>query len=182
MEVLTPYKVRPAPEQMPGAWETGTQSHEGAAGIAAAVNYFAWIGESMASDYLSRYAAFSGRRQAVHAAMDCLFDYEAGIASQLIEGLTALDGVRVLGITDPEAMSRRVPTVSFTVDGVDPAHIARSMADRNIFIWNGHNYALEAAELLGILDKGSAVRVGPVHYNTKQEIDEFLEVLARILA
>ena len=41
LEQLEPYKVRPAPESIPGCFETGTQSHEGYAGTAAAVDYFA---------------------------------------------------------------------------------------------------------------------------------------------
>lgn len=182
MQQLPPYKVRPAADEMPGAYETGTQSHEGAAGVAAAVDYFAWIGATMATEYHERYAHFAGRRQQVHAAMDCLFDYEAGVATRLIEGLQQLPGVRILGITDPAAMHRRVPTVSFVVEGDDPERIAKALAEENIFVWNGHNYALEAAMLLGILDQGSAVRVGPVHYNTIDEIDQLLNSLDRILA
>lgn len=182
MQRLTPYKVRPASDEMPGAYETGTQSHEGAAGVTAAVDYFAQIGETTAQRYLDRYSRFSGRRQAVHAAMDCLFDYEAELASRLIDGLQQLPGVKVQGITDPAAMRRRVPTVSFTVQGDSPDRIAGALAADNIFVWSGHNYAVEAAAALGILDKGGAVRVGPVHYNTAAEIDELLAALERILS
>jgi len=182
MEQLTPYKVRPAPDQMPGAYETGTQSHEGAAGVTAAVDYFAWIGATMAQSYHDRYPQFEGRRQQVHSAMDCLFDYEAGLVTRLIDGLQQLPGVRILGVTDPAAINRRVPTVSFVVDGDDPDRIAKGLSEDNIFVWNGHNYALEAAKLLGIIDKGSAVRVGPVHYNTTDEVDQLLVALDRVLA
>ena len=51
----------------------------------------------------------------------------------------------------------------------------------NIFVWSGHNYALETAKTLGILDAGGAVRVGPVHYNSVAEIDELVTSLGRIL-
>jgi selenocysteine lyase/cysteine desulfurase len=181
MQQLTPYKVRPAPDQMPGAYETGTQSHEGAAGVAATVDYLAWIGETMAQEYMPRNDHFSGRRQAVHAAMNCMFDYEKTLASHLITGLQSLPGVKVQGITDPAAMDRRVPTVSFTVEGDSPDRIARALCDENIFVWSGHNYAIEAAKVLGILEDG-VVRVGPVHYNTTTEIDELLLSLGGILA
>lgn len=181
MQQLQPYKVRPAPEEMPGAYETGTQCHEGAAGVAAAVDYYAWIGETMAQDYFHRNAGFCGRRQFVHAAMNYLFDYEATLAQHLISGLQQLPGVRIQGISHPDAMSRRVPTVSFTVDGDSPDRIAKALACENIFVWSGHNYALEAATVLGIVDKGGAVRVGPVHYNTIEELDELLNALDGIL-
>lgn len=181
LESLEPYKLRTAPDELPWCFETGTQSHEGMAGTAAAVDYFANIGMTMAADYAAAYPDFSGRRLYVHAAMDCLFDYEAELSKQLIGGLQALPGVTVQGITDDSAFDRRVPTVSFTHESKDPADIANALADENIFVWNGHNYALEAARWLGIEERGSAVRVGPVHYNNGSEIRELLDALGNIL-
>ena len=174
LEQLEPYKVRPAPDRYPGCFETGTQCHEGFAGITAAVDYFAWIGETM--------AGVSGRRRALTAAMDLLFDYEKILAGHLIDGLLEIDGVRVLGITDESAMDRRVPTVSFTHARAAPGDIAQHLADDNIFVWNGHNYAVEVAKSLGIYESGGAVRIGPVHYNSVGEIDETLGVLAKLLS
>lgn len=181
LEKLTPYKVRPAPTAIPGCLETGTQSHEGMAGTLAAVDYFAWIGETMALDYHDHYRHFSGRRLFVHAAMDCLFDYEKTLAEKLLNGLQSLPGVRVHGITSPDALERRVPTVSFSVDGLDPEKIAADLASRNIFVWNGHMYAVEAAKALEIYDSGGAVRVGPVHYNSVAEVETVLNALEDIL-
>ncbi len=179
LEALEAYKVRPAPEEIPGCFETGTLSHEGLAGAMAAVDYLASIGREFVSDKQNH--NFECRRLLVHSAMDCLFEYETGLASQLINGLQQLPGVRVQGITAKDAMARRVPTVSFTVDGIDPASIAQSLATKNIFVWSGHNYAVEAATALGIYDSGGAIRVGPVHYNTKEEIDSVLIALDEIL-
>ena len=181
LEQLEPYKVRPASDDLPGRFETGTQSHEGMAGTAAAVDYFASIGESMAADYRARYPDFTGRRLHVHAAMDCLFDYECSLSTQLIDGLAAIDGVTVQGITANDALHRRVPTVSFTHESADPAGIAAALAQRNIFAWSGHNYAVEPAQSLGIYDRGGAVRIGPVHYNNSNEIKEVLDALREIL-
>ena len=181
LEKLEPYKVRPASNEIPGCFETGTQSHEGFAGVAATVEYFAWIGQTMAADYMERWAHFSGRRQSLHAAMEFLFDYEKSLAERLVTGLAAIDGVTVQGITSADAMDRRVPTVSFTHASVASAAIAESLADKNIFVWSGHNYAVEVAKTLGIYETGGGVRIGPVHYNSHDEIDELLEILASIL-
>jgi selenocysteine lyase/cysteine desulfurase len=111
-----------------------------------------------------------------------LLDYEQALAERLVGGLQEIRGVTVQGISDPEAMHRRVPTVAFTHDRIAPAAIARSLAERNIFVWSGHNYAVEVAQSLGILDAGGAVRIGAVHYNTADEIDSVLNALADILA
>jgi selenocysteine lyase/cysteine desulfurase len=117
----------------------------------------------------------------VHAAFDFLFDYEKALAQHLIEGLQRLPRVRVQGVTNPAAMARRVPTVSFIVDGIAPARIAEDLARKNIFVWSGHNYAVEAARSLIIYDQGGAIRIGPVHYNTVSEIDKLLTSLEDIL-
>ena len=181
LEKLEPYKVRPATQEIPGCFETGTQSHEGMAGTAAAVDYFAWIGKNMAQSYQAKFNAFTGRRMYVHAAMEFLFDYETGLARHLIAGLQQFPAVRVLGITAADAMARRVPTVSFTVNGRTPISIAEALAAKNIFVWSGHVYAIEPAMALGIYDAGGAVRVGPVHYNSIAEIDQLLVELDQIL-
>jgi selenocysteine lyase/cysteine desulfurase len=75
-----------------------------------------------------------------------------------------------------------VPTVSFTVEGRDPEQIAKALGDQGIYVWNGHNYALAIVERMGLLEAGGMVRVGPVHYNTLQEIGQFGEALQKVLA
>ena len=182
LKLLEPYKVRPSPAEFPWCFETGTQSIEGIAGIAATVEYFNRIGASEAGAYLDNWTQFSGRRQNVHAAMDLLFDYEKTLTSHLLDGLKAIDGVTVQGITASESLDRRVPTVSFTHDRSESATIAERLAEQNIFVWSGHNYAVDVARTLGIYESGGVVRVGPVHYNSIGEIDELLQALTAVLA
>jgi len=170
LEQLEPYRVRPAPRELPWCFEPGTQSHEGMAGTTAAVDYFAAIG---ATDVQG------DRRRQLEAALQLFFDHEQILASRLITGLQQIAGVKVQGISEPAAMKRRVPTVSFTHDCRAPAAIAAALAQRNIFVWSGHNYALEAARALGI---DGAVRIGAVHYNSVDEVDTVLEALEQILA
>ena len=181
LESLSPYKARPAPDELPWRFETGTQNHEGIAGAGAAVDHFAWVGETMADDAQASRQPFDGYRGRVHAGIECLLDHERVLADRLLDGLLSLPGVRVLGITDPGARRRRVPTVSFVHERHAPATIARALADRNIFVWSGHNYALEVAKALRIDTGGGAVRIGPVHYNTVDEIDTLVAALDEIL-
>lgn len=180
-DTLEAYKVRPSPATTPWNFETGTQSHEGFAGTAAAVDYFAAIGASMADEYSDQWPQFNGRRRDVHAAMAMLFDYEKALAEQLIGGLSCISGVTVLGIAAKDGLHRRVPTVSFVHASKSPDTIARELAAHNIFVWNGHNYAVEVAKALNIFDTGGAVRIGPVHYNSTLEIDATLAALSDIL-
>ena len=86
------------------------------------------------------------------------------------------------GITEPARVNERVPTVSFTVEGIAPESIARQMNAEGIFLWSGHNYAWEIVHQLGIPAEEGVVRIGIAHYNTAAEIDETLESAARIIA
>jgi selenocysteine lyase/cysteine desulfurase len=56
------------------------------------------------------------------------------------------------------------------------------MARQNIFIWSGHNYAVDVVKTLGIHESGGVARIGPVHYNSIDEIDEFLRALQPLLS
>lgn len=174
LEKLQPYKVRPAPEELPWRFETGTLCHEGIAGIAAAIEYFAGVGKSV--------RAGASRRENLVTGFAAMFEYEKALSGCLTTGLRAIPGVTVQGITAPEALDRRVPTVSFTHAKRRPEVIAKALADENIFVWSGHNYGVEPATALGLMESGGVVRVGAVHYNTTAEIDETLTAVEHIVA
>ena len=182
LKSLSPYKVRPATSELPGCFETGTQSHEGMAGTTAAVNYFAWIGREYAETYQIENKYKNERTKFVHAALDYLFEYEKLLTIDLIEGLQNIKNVQVQGITEKNALDRRLPTVSFSVIGLSPSLIAEELAKENIFVWSGHSYALEVVKSLNLLDKGGVLRTGPVHYNTINEVHEFLEILDKVIS
>lgn len=182
LKSLSPYKVRPATSELPGCFETGTQSHEGMAGTTAAVNYFAWIGREYAGKYQIENKYKNERTKFVHAALDYLFEYEKLLTIDLIEGLQNIKNVQVQGITEKNALDRRLPTVSFSVSGLSPSRIAEELAKENIFVWSGHSYALEVVKSLNLLDEGGVLRTGPVHYNTINEVHEFLEILDKLIS
>ena len=182
LKSLSPYKVRPATSELPGCFETGTQSHEGMAGTTAAVNYFAWIGREYAETYQIENKYKNERTKFVHAALDYLFEYEKLLTIDLIEGLQNIKNVQVQGITEKNALDRRLPTVSFSVIGLSPSLIAEELAKENIFVWSGHSYALEVVKSLNLLDEGGVLRTGPVHYNTINEVHEFLEILDKLIS
>jgi cysteine desulfurase family protein (TIGR01976 family) len=180
LKTLEPYKVRPAGSDLPDCFETGTLSHEAMAGVTATVDYFARAGKTLADEsYRNRFGtAGNERRQLICAGMQFLSDYELPLTRHLIEGLQALPGVTVHGITDAKAMDRRVPTISFTAEGHKPSDISAALARQNIYVWDGHNYAIEPATQLGLMETGGVVRVGIAHYNTMEEVDRALEVIA----
>ena len=177
LEKLEAYKVRPADNFAPGKFETGTQLHEGQAGTLGVLEYLNWIGDDMASEYQMYFSELNDRSKNLHAAMYAIQEYEKTLSDRLISGLKSLNGVNIRGISNKNDFSRRVPTVSFTVENKNPEEITIKLAKENIFVWHGHNYALEAVRLMGLEDTGGVVRIGPVHYNTVDEIDVTLGVL-----
>jgi len=58
--------------------------------------------------------------------------------------------------------------------------VAEELDEANIYVWYGNYYALEVTSRLGLEDSGGMVRVGPVHYNTVEEIKRFGEVMRAI--
>jgi len=181
LQKLESYKVRPADKVPPGKYETGTQSHEAQAGTLGVIEYLEWIGESMGIEHQDKFNEFSGSRKNLHAAMHAIQEYEQILSERLISGLKMFNDLKIAGISNKKYFSRRVPTVSFTVKNKIPQKIAQNLADENIFVWHGHNYALEAVRQMGLEDLGGVVRIGPVHYNTTKEIDRTLEVLETCL-
>jgi selenocysteine lyase/cysteine desulfurase len=59
--------------------------------------------------------------------------------------------------------------------------VAEELDDANIYVWDGNYYTLAVTERLGFEANDGMVRVGPVHYNTLEEIKRFGEMLRRIV-
>ena len=169
---LPAYKVRPAPDDLPGRWMTGTQNHEGIAGTLAAVEYLADLGRHLVPE------AAPGRA-AIEAAFAGITAYERGLVGELLTGLAELPGVKVWGITDPRRLDQRVPTVAITHNRLRPAELAVWLAERGIFVWHGNFYALPLSEALG-LEPDGLVRIGLLHYNTEEEVQRLLATLAEL--
>ena len=159
LDELEPYKVRPAADTIPDRWMTGTQNHEGLAGVAAAVAYLAGIAGGLRPSML-----------AVQA-------YERELAGRLLAGLAERTRFKVWGITEPSRLDQRVPTISITAADRSPTDIARHLAERDFYVWNGNMYALELSERLGLEDRGGLLRIGLVHYNTAEEVERLLRAL-----
>lgn len=166
---LRPYKVRPADDALPTAFETGTQNHEGFAGWIAAVDYLASLGDG------------TGRRAAVADAFErSIAPWEARLSERFLEGVRRIPSIRLYGIGDDARVSERTPTFAIRVGDQHPAETAKTLAARGVFVWDGNYYALEIMERLGLQDSGGAVRVGFCHYHTPAEVDRVLEELAAL--
>jgi len=177
---LRPYKVRPASDAAPHKFETGTQNHEGIAGILGAIEYFEWLGGQFGDSKDWRESSFSGRRLVLKRAMTAIRSYELELSRALIEAVESAPGTRIYGITDPRRLEERVPTVSFTMEGIAPRRLAERLAEEGFYAWDGNYYALAVTQRLGLEDHGGMLRVGAVHYNTLDEVHHLRDALNRI--
>ena len=152
MASIDAYKVRPAPSDPPGKWETGTQSFESLAGVTAAIEYMETMG------------------------WDAITEHETMLGQRFLDGIAAMDHITLFGV--PEMNEHRVATFALEVEGVHPDEAARVLRSNGIYVWSGHYYAVNLFQRLDKINKGGLVRVGFVHYNTAEEVDRTLSVLA----
>ena len=174
LESLDAYKLRPASDQLPDKWMTGTGNHEGIAGVGEAIEYLADLGRGVDP-------AVKSRRQALAAAFRAIGEHERELSLGLLDGLARLPGVTIHGITDPDHIDQRLATYSITHDRFSPGQLAERLAGRGIFTWPGNHYALPATEALG-LEPGGTLRISALHYNTPEEIERTISALSELLA
>ncbi len=184
LEKLYAYKVRPATDSLPGKFETGTQNHEGIAGVLGALEYFEWIGEQFGDEQVEALAeeGYTGRRMALKTAMSAVRAYEFELSRALLEALESVPGLRLYGLSDPRRLDERVATFSFRLKDLHPRLVAEKLAAKNIYVWDGNYYAINVTERLGLEDSGGMVRVGAAHYNTLEEVERLKEALLKISA
>jgi cysteine desulfurase family protein (TIGR01976 family) len=162
---LRPDKLASSADEVPLRFETGTAPFADLAGVVAAVDHLAGLDP----------AATGTRRERLVASMTAAEGHELGLFADLLAGLGAMPHVTTYG-----KAARRTATAYFTVAGHSPRQVAEHLANRQVNVWNGHNYAWELTAVLGIRDAGSAVRAGLVHYNDRSDGDRLLAGVAEL--
>ncbi|MEE9125977.1 MAG: cysteine desulfurase-like protein [Planctomycetota bacterium] len=169
LEELPVHKLRPSSDAHPYRWMTGTQSHEGMAGTLAAIDYLADLGRHHGG-------MLPHRRAALEAAFAAIEEHEHNLVRRLLDGLVEVPGVTVWGITDPQRLDQRVPTVAITHAGKTARQMAGELGKQGLFTWSGNFYAVPLTEALDLEPEG-VLRIGLMHYNTAEEIDRLLAAL-----
>jgi cysteine desulfurase family protein (TIGR01976 family) len=168
---LYPYKGRCVSDASPDRFELGTPQFEMLAGLSATVRYFEEVGRMTGGKGTGR--------DLIAQAYAASRSYEEPLTNALIAGLLNIPGVDIYGITNPNRIGERVPTISFRHRDVAPEPIARVLGRAGIHVWHGHNYAYEPARALNLpLDEG-VLRIGIAHYNTHAEIERTIEEITK---
>jgi cysteine desulfurase family protein (TIGR01976 family) len=161
-ERMDVYRLDPAPHHIPDKLETGTQNHEGIAGVKGALDFMTSLGEG------------TSQRERLADAMRSIEEYEADLAANFRTALVGLPGVELYAA--PESV-RKTPTVAFRVQGHTTEEVCARMLEHGFFVAAGDFYASTLAEKLGIRDSGGFVRAGLAPYNTEEEVEGFVEAL-----
>ncbi|MBA3585988.1 MAG: cysteine desulfurase-like protein [Gemmatimonadetes bacterium] len=161
-EELAVHRLDPAPDHIPDKLETGTQNHEGIAGVRGALEFIASLGEGGSS------------REKFLDAMRTVEEHETRLADRFREALREIPGVTLYAAPDTV---RKTPTVAFRLEGRAPLEVCQHAADHGFFIAAGDFYASTVAERLGIKERGGFVRAGLAPYNTEEEVEGFVGVL-----
>jgi selenocysteine lyase/cysteine desulfurase len=149
----------------------------------AATDYLRDVGRSFGNVAGAPGAAdASERRRELVAGMVAIAGYERTLLTRLVDGLEAIEGLTIHGITDRARFASRVPTVSVSIEGVSPRAAAEALGREGIFVWDGDFYATGLIERLGKAETGGVLRLGLVHYNTAAEVDRTLDALERAVA
>jgi len=166
LEAMGVYRVEPAPDYIPDRLETGTQNHEGIAGVKGALDFIASLGDG------------NSQRERLVSGMKAVEEYEADLAAKFRAALREIPGVKLYAAPDGVP---KTPTIAFRVEGRSPREFCEHVAQQGFFVADGHFYASTLAQKLGILDKGGWIRAGLAPYNTEEEVDGFIESLKGIL-
>lgn len=137
----------PAPQR----FEAGTPMTSQVVGLAAASRYLDAIG------------------------MDVIEAHERDLVAAAIEGLSAIEGVRIIG---PTSMENRGSPVSFVVDGVHAHDVGQVLDDEGVAVRVGHHCALPLHRKFGV---AATARASFAVYNTRDEVNRLLAGVQRSL-
>ena len=159
-------RLRVQTQNAPYRIERGTLNHAALAGVSAAVDFIASLGEG------------TTQRDKIITALNHIQTYERSLAQKLYLGLRDIDGIDIYG--PPLKETQRAPTISFTVEGKRPEYICNQLAQQGICAWDGHFYAIRAVEVMDLMGQGGVTRMGMAVYNNSEEIDAVIAAMETI--
>lgn len=152
-------------DRVPNKLEPGNPNYELAYSCLGVIDYF--------EAFAQAHGVNAAGRRAVEAAFAIMADHEAALSERLLAYLRGRSDVTIIGDPDSDR-ARRVPTISFVIDGQSSAAIVRSIDPSGIGIRFGDFHSKRLVESLNLANRDGVIRVSAVHYNTLDEIDRLL--------
>ena len=160
-------KLKPAPNEIPYKLETGTQNHEGIAGLCGAISFIESLGQG------------NSRREKLGSGMRAIAAHEEELMYELQDFLESVPEVKLYRASKEVS---KTPTFAFKVKGIHSREATEFFAEKfNLCIGDGHFYASTMAEVFPVMDTGGWIRIGFAPYNTLEEIAIFKTALKDLL-
>jgi len=105
--------------------------------------------------------------------MGAVEEHEAELVKAALDGLSGIDGVRIIG---PTSMENRGSPVSFVVDGVHAHDVGQVLDDDGVAVRVGHHCAWPLHRRFGI---AATARASFAVYNTPDEVDRLVAGVRR---
>lgn len=149
----------------PERLEVGDHQYAMLAGLTTSIDFLANLDDT----------ASGTRREKLETSISSLMDYQDGLFDRLMASLDRLSHVMVIGKSPS-----RVPTVSFTVEGISAEKVTSFLADRRIATVSNGPGRSRLLDALGVNEEGGAVTIGLAPYTTRFEIDQLTKELAEL--
>jgi len=160
-------KLKPAPNEIPYKLETGTQNHEGIAGLCGAISFIESLGKG------------NSRRERLGTGMSAIINHEEILTNELESFLISIPEVDLYRAGNEVD---KTPTFAFKIKGIHSREATKFFAEKfNLCIGDGHFYASTMAEVFPVMDSGGWIRIGFAPYNTLDEIEVFKTALKNLL-
>lgn len=161
-------KLKPAPDEIPYRLETGTQNHEGIAGLCGAISFIEKLGTG------------GNKHERITSGMERIEAYEEELIEELESFLKETPEVTLYRA--PQGV-RKTPTFAFRIEGIHSREATRFFAEKyNLCIADGHFYASTMAEVYPVMETGGWIRIGFAPYNTVEEIAIFKRALKDLIS
>jgi len=176
---LRTLKPIPNDDVPPVKFEVGTDNFESICGAAEAVKFIADIGAMSEDNVMTEFEGMEKRRRNIVAGMLAIEQYE----NELLKYLdTELRQIPELTFYSVPPGYPKTPTIAFSVKNKNSADICKHLAQKGIFVANGHFLATELIiNILRLGDIGGPVRVSLAPYNTMLEVERLVEGLKESL-
>ncbi len=164
----------------PAASANGAVSPSILAGLARAVSYAERLGEAPTAPVAPPSERF-GRREPMRKGMQGIRQEERILSRWMLRGLARLEGVSVLGEEDPRRAAYRIPTFTFTCEGVGAPALGAALEAEGVQVAAGDLGSATTLENLGHDPETGVVRASLGHYHTRDDVERFLRVLESLL-
>ncbi len=155
-------------------WELGTRDAGAYATFSQVVAYFDWLGQSLGATG-DRRARLEAAGRAIHAQENALSEAMLhGIGN--LAGLADLPGLTLIGGVDNPA---REGLVSLVVDGMDAPAVVEALRQRGV-LTHARKADHYSGSVLAPLGFDGCTRVSMCHYNSTEEVAQFLSAMREI--